>query len=88
MQQKHIPERTCVVCRKKGDKSLFIKVVLNKNGEIEIERNKKLNGRGAYICNDESCLALCKRKKCLNRVFKQNIKDEIYEELINEFTNK
>ena len=43
MQQKHIPERSCIVCRKKGDKSLFIKLVLNKNGDIFIEKDKNLS---------------------------------------------
>ena len=88
MQQKHIPERSSIVCRKKGDKSLFIKLVLNKNGDIFIEKDKNLDGRGAYICKDESCIKICKTKKSLNRVFKQNIKDDVYEELLNEFTNK
>ena len=84
----HKPERTCVACRKKGDKSLFVKLVLNKSGGVSIEKQTKLDGRGAYICNNESCAKLCKSKKSLNRVFKRNISDEVYEELLNEFTNK
>ena len=51
MQNKK-PERTCIACRTKGDKSLFIKVVLNKNGEAFVERAAKLEGRGAYICKN------------------------------------
>ena len=84
----HKPERTCVVCRTKGDKSLFVKVVLNKNGEAMIERDKKLDGRGAYVCKNENCAKICKSKKSLNRVFKRNISEDVYEELLNEFTNK
>ncbi len=86
--QKREPERTCISCRKKGDKSLFIKVVLNKNGDIAIERDSKLDGRGAYICKSETCAKLCKKNKSLNRVFKRNISENIYEELLNEFGNK
>ena len=82
------PERTCIACRSKGSKENFIKVVKNKTGEFMVERHKKLDGRGAYICKDESCIKICKTKKSLNRVFKQNIKDDVYEELLNEFTNK
>ena len=87
MQNKK-PERTCIVCRKKGDKSLFYKIVLNKNGDIKIEKNDKLEGRGAYLCKEEVCIKTCIKKKALNRAFKKNISDEIYEELLNEFGNK
>ena len=82
------PERTCIACRKKGDKSLFLKIVSNKNGEVCLERTVKLEGRGAYICNNESCANLCKKNRSLNRVFKKNISDEVYEEILNEFRNK
>lgn len=82
------PERTCIACRKKGDKSNFLKVVLNKNGEIKVETTKKLDGRGAYVCKNEDCLNLCLKKKALSRVFKQNINASIYEELLNEFRSK
>ena len=50
------PERTCVVCRKKGTKENFLKVVKNKNVEFLIEREVKLDGRGAYICKNSECI--------------------------------
>ena len=87
MQNKK-PERTCIACRTKGDKSLFVKVVLNKNGEVFIEKTEKLDGRGAYICKNINCAKLCKKNKALNRVFKRPIEESVYEELLNEFTNK
>ncbi len=76
------PERTCVSCRKKGEKSSFIKVVLAKNGEIHIETDKKLDGRGAYICKTQECLSKCVKTKALNRAFKTNLPEQIYEELL------
>ena len=78
----HEPERTCIVCRKKGGKENFIKIVKNKSGEILIETDKKLDGRGAYICKDEKCLTACKSKKALNRVFKTAIPENIYEGIV------
>lgn len=82
------PERSCIVCRKKGDKSNFLKVVLNKNGNISVETTKKLEGRGAYVCKNEDCINLCSKKKALSRAFKQNIDASVYEELLNEFRSK
>ena len=86
--QKSQPERTCIACRKKGDKSLFLKIVLNKNGDVKIERDVKLEGRGAYICKNEECAKICKKTKALNRVFKTNISEEIYGEILNEYETK
>lgn len=78
---KHIPERTCVVCRKKAEKSNFIRLVLQKSGEILIEKDKPLEGRGAYICKNQECIKKCRKCKALSRVFKKNVSDEIYSEL-------
>ena len=41
------------MCRKKGNKSNFVKIVRNKNGDVSVEKDKKLDGRGAYVCKNE-----------------------------------
>ncbi|MBQ8424976.1 MAG: YlxR family protein [Clostridia bacterium] len=79
------PERTCIACRNKGNKSQFLKVVYNKQGEIFIEDDKKLDGRGAYLCKSQDCLNKCLKNKSLNRTFKTAIPQEFYEELIQKF---
>ena len=79
------PERTCIVCRKKGTKDNFIKVVKNKDNKFSIQKDERLDGRGAYICKSETCVCNCKKLKSLSRVFKQPVPVEFYEELINEF---
>lgn len=75
------PERTCIVCRTKGTKDNFIKVVKNKNNEFQIEKDKKLDGRGAYICKKTECIEKCKKTKALNRIFKMEVPSSVYEEL-------
>lgn len=79
-----IPERTCIVCRKKAGKENFVKIVKNKNGEIAIEKEIKLDGRGAYICKSGDCLSKLKKSRAINRVFKTNVSDEFYEEIEHE----
>lgn len=78
------PERTCIVCRKKSGKEDFVKLVKNKSGEILIEKDKKLDGRGAYICRTESCINGAKKSKAINKVFRTAVPEQIYEELANE----
>ncbi len=86
--QKKVPERTCIVCRKKGEKENFIKIVCNKNNEIHVEKDKKLDGRGAYICKNPECIKKCIKQKSLSRVFKRNVDESVYEEFENEFSAK
>ena len=82
--EKSKPERTCIVCRKKSDKLNFIKIVKNKDGQIQIEKEKKLDGRGAYVCSSPECIAKCIKARVLNKIFKCNVSDEVYEELKSE----
>jgi uncharacterized protein len=51
---KHVPIRTCVVCREKANKRGLIRVVRTEHG-IEVDLTGKMNGRGAYLCERESC---------------------------------
>ena len=78
------PERTCIACRTKDSKENFLKIVKNKSGAFAIERDVRLDGRGAYICKNNDCIEKCKKTKALNRAFKTVVPAEIYEELKDE----
>ena len=75
------PQRTCMGCNNKKDKSQLIRIVKDKDGNISIDRTGKKEGRGAYICDDEKCLEKLMKNKRLERVFKMSISQEIYENL-------
>jgi hypothetical protein len=53
-QRKHVPIRTCVVCRDKSGKKTLTRVVRTTEG-VQIDRSGKMNGRGAYLCTSDSC---------------------------------
>ena len=78
---KKLPQRTCMGCNEKKDKKDLRRIVKNKDNEILVDKTGKLNGRGAYICNNVECLEKLKKSKRLNKVFETNISDEIYESL-------
>ena len=78
---KNRPQRTCMGCNEKKDKKQLIRIVKNKNNEINIDRTGKLEGRGAYICDDIKCLEKLIKSKRLEKVFDTKISDEIYENL-------
>ena len=48
---------------------------------IRDSRIGKMEGRGAYICDNIECLERVKKSKRLERVLDINISDEIYESL-------
>lgn len=75
------PQRTCMGCYKKKEKKQLIRIVKNKMNEINIDRIGKLEGRGAYICDDIECLEKIIKSKRLEKIFDMKISDEIYENL-------
>ena len=46
-----------------------------------IDKTGKLEGRGAYICDNKDCLEKIIKNKRLERVFDMQISNEIYESL-------
>ena len=76
----HKPTRTCSVCRKKADKSELIRIV-RLDGKYVIDEDQKAQGRGAYLCKSTECIGKCVKKKTLNRSFKADIGEEVYEDI-------
>ena len=78
---KKLPQRTCLGCNEKKNKNELVRIVKNKDGEINIDKTGKMEGRGAYICNNVNCLQNAIKRKRLNKTFDMNISEEIYEKL-------
>ena len=78
---KKIPQRTCMGCNAKKDKKDFIRIVKNKDGEINIDKTGKMPGRGAYLCDNIECLEKAMKTKRIEKTFEIKIEDEIYEKL-------
>jgi len=56
---KHVPIRTCIVCKQKFPKSTLKRFVCKfERGEARLVYDPKQNkpGRGFYVCDDSSCL--------------------------------
>lgn len=54
---KHIPERTCVVCREKAPKESLFRLYMLDNGIYDADIEQMIEGRGIYVCKIDSCLA-------------------------------
>ena len=78
---KKIVQRMCTGCNSKKDKKELIRIVLNKSGEITIDKTGKAEGRGAYICDNIECLEKLIKTKRLEKSFEVKIDEEIYNKL-------
>lgn len=78
---KKVVQRMCMGCNNKKDKKELIRVVLNKDGEIAIDKTGKLAGRGAYICDSIECLEKAIKTRRLEKCFDMKIDENIYNEL-------
>jgi len=78
---KSIPQRTCIGCNSKKDKKDFIRIVKDNQNNISIDKTGKANGRGAYICDSMDCLEKAIKNKRIEKSFKMNIDEKVYEEL-------
>jgi len=70
----HVPERTCILTRRKGTKDEFIRLALSPDGEVAPDARARAPGRGAWIgvarAELDAANAKGKLKGALQRAFK------------------
>lgn len=78
---KKIPQRSCIGCGLKKDKSDLLRIVLSPEGEFSLDPSGRKNGRGAYICMNPACLEKAEKRKALQRSFKAEVDGSVYRQL-------
>ena len=78
----------CFICRGTFDKRNLNRLVKNADGEIFLDKTGKANGRGAYICNSSVCREKLSKQKILNKAFKCEISQEVYNIICEELIGK
>ncbi len=68
-------------CNEAKEKKELLRIVKSTEGIIEVDLTGKKNGRGAYICKDETCLEKVIKSKRLQKVLEQEIGQDVYERL-------
>lgn len=84
---KKIPLRQCVGCGNMQNKKEMMRVLKTEEGNIVLDVTGKQNGRGAYLCKNGDCLKMARKTKGLERSFKMNIPETVYDSLEKEFEN-
>lgn len=74
-------KRKCIVTSQILPVDQLIKFVMLKNGNILLEKEKKIYGRGAYCKKDIEIIKVLFDRKLLNKSFKTNVSSNLYKEL-------
>lgn len=71
--------RKCIASQKVKPKNELIRIVKTKDNIFLV--NSESNGRGAYISKDKTLIPILLKKKLLNRAFKCQVPQEVYQKL-------
>jgi uncharacterized protein len=74
--RKHMPQRSCLVCREKTDKRLLTRIIRTPEGTVVVDPTGKQNGRGAYLCHRQACWDRALHSSLLNQALKTQITTE------------
>ncbi|PID87216.1 MAG: hypothetical protein CSB13_00565 [Chloroflexi bacterium] len=74
---KHVPQRTCIVCRQKTDKRRLTRIVRTPEQQVVVDKTGKQNGRGAYVCDQPACWQkISSQPSILNQALKTTVSSE------------
>lgn len=65
------PQRSCIACRQKADKSELVRYVLAPDNRILVDYRQRLPGRGTYTCLKEQCLLDAVKRNAFQRSFRK-----------------
>lgn len=88
MPKRKIPMRKCVVSNEMKPKKEMIRIVINKEGEVNIDPSGKMNGRGAYVSIEPEVVQTAWDKHILDRVLGAKLNDEFYQSLLDYVTHQ
>ena len=73
------------MCRTKKPVNELIRVARIKSSDAStfvVDPIGNANGRGCHVCKNLACIEKCIKTRALNRSFKTNITDDVYNELL------
>ena len=75
-RKRHIPQRTCVACRRARPKRELVRVVRALDGHVCVDASGRAAGRGAYLCRTSTCWELALKRKRLEHALMTSIAPE------------
>ncbi len=72
-RESHRPIRTCLGCGRKEEKNLLRRVTVTVRDEVVWDHHQRLEGRGAYVCDNVECLESAVKRKAFSRSFRRKV---------------
>lgn len=76
MKVKKIPMRRCVGCMESKPKKELIRIVCNKEGDLNLDITGKAAGRGVYLCKNMECFEKARKRKAITRSLEREVSAE------------
>lgn len=83
MSLRRQPVRTCIGCRERDDQANLVRwsaVSLGNTSVAEVDRRRRLMGRGAWLHPRPSCVELALKRKAFNRAFRGSVDTQSVEQ--------
>ncbi|HYK95950.1 MAG TPA: YlxR family protein [Candidatus Dormibacteraeota bacterium] len=82
LERRADPTRSCVHCRTSRAKRDLLRVVRAPDGTIHLDASGRANGRGAYVCRDEACIAGATGRGGLGRALEITLPADLADQLL------
>lgn len=79
--RRSVNPRRCVACRRERAPREMLRVVRTPDGQVVLDEQGKTSGRGAYVCPEPQCVALCLKRRLLERSLKCSVPAEVQAKL-------
>jgi predicted RNA-binding protein YlxR (DUF448 family) len=70
-----------VACRQEAGKAELVRIVRRPEGGVEVDRQGRLAGRGAYLHASNECLETARKRRALERALGVQVPPELWVEL-------
>ena len=85
--RRHIPKRSCIVCRLKVAKDELLRIVRCPDGSLSLDLSGRLPGRGAYVCQSVKCWETAVDRGAIQRALHVPVETGAIDKLRSEFRN-
>jgi len=79
--------RRCIVCGSRDEYSRLLRFVVNKDGEVELDKERIASGRGAHCHMRLQCVTKLSDAKLWRRAFRgsaAHFPDEVFDKVVKE----
>jgi predicted RNA-binding protein YlxR (DUF448 family) len=77
----HVPMRTCVGCRERRPQREMMRIAAPADGEPTIDVERRIPGRGAYLCYRRACAEQAQKRRSLQRALKRPLEADFWTDI-------